>query len=186
MPHFVNPFIPGLFIRHLRILAVVNNAAMYTAYKYLFKSLLSILWGIYPELELLEHMVILHFFFFGLFRSVPMAYGNSQARGQIRAAGCQPAQPHQIWAASVTYTRAHSNIRSLSQWARPGIKPASSWVLVGFITTEPQWELLMFNFFEESPNYFPQRLDHFTFPPAITNVPISSHPLHHLLFSGFG
>ena len=35
----------------------------------------------------------------------------------------------------------HSNIRSLMHEARPGIKPASSPVLVRFIITEPQWEL---------------------------------------------
>ena len=29
---------------------------------------------------------------------------------------------------------------SLTHWARPGIKPASLWILVGFITTELQWE----------------------------------------------
>ena len=29
---------------------------------------------------------------------------------------------------------------------RPGIEPMSSWVLVGFITTEPQRELLFHNF----------------------------------------
>ena len=37
-----------------------------------------------------------------------------------------------IWAISVTYTTAHSNARSLSHWAKPEIKPASSWMLVGF------------------------------------------------------
>ena len=30
----------------------------------------------------------------------------------------------------------------LTCWARPGIKPASSWVLIGFVTTDPQQELL--------------------------------------------
>ena len=51
-------------------------------------------------------------------------------------------QQHQIWAASATYTTAHGKARSLTHWARPGIEPASSWILVGFITTEPWWELL--------------------------------------------
>ena len=40
-----------------------------------------------------------------------------------------------------TYTTAHSNTRSLTHLVRPGIKPASSWLLIGFVTTEPQWEL---------------------------------------------
>ena len=41
-------------------------------------------------------------------------------------------QQRQIWAESVNYTTAHGNIRSLTHWARPGIEPASSWVLVRF------------------------------------------------------
>jgi len=41
----------------------------------------------------------------------------------------------------VTYTTAHSNTRSLTHWARPGIKPTSSWILVGFVTIEPWREL---------------------------------------------
>ena len=39
----------------------------------------------------------------------------------------------QIQAASATYTTAHSNARSLTHWARPGIKPSSSWMPVRFI-----------------------------------------------------
>ena len=42
-------------------------------------------------------------------------------------------QQHQIWAASVTYTTAYGNARSLTHWARPGIEPASSWFLVRFV-----------------------------------------------------
>ena len=34
----------------------------------------------------------------------------------------------------------HGNAGSLIHWARPGIKPTSSW-LVRFVTPEPQWEL---------------------------------------------
>ena len=40
------------------------------------------------------------------------------------------------------YTTSHGNTRSLTPWARPEIKPASSWILIRFITTEPQQELL--------------------------------------------
>ena len=47
---------------------------------------------------------------------------------------------------SVTYTTAHSNARSLTHWVRPGIEPMSSWILVGFITTEP-WQELVFYIF---------------------------------------
>ena len=34
---------------------------------------------------------------------------------------------------SATYTTAQGNTGSLTQWARPGVKPISSWFLVGFI-----------------------------------------------------
>ena len=51
--------------------------------------------------------------------------------------------PHQcqIQAASGTCTTAQGNARSSNHWARPGIEPASSWMLVRFISAEPQREL---------------------------------------------
>ena len=58
---------------------------------------------------------------------------------------CRPMpqpQQHGIQPASVTYTTAHSNADPLTCWARPGIEPVSSWIIVRFISTEPQWELL--------------------------------------------
>ena len=39
------------------------------------------------------------------------------------------------------YPIAHSNARTLTHRARPGIKPGSSWIQVGFVTAEPQEEL---------------------------------------------
>ena len=42
---------------------------------------------------------------------------------------------------SVPSTTAHGNAESLTHWARPGIEPTCSWLLVGFVTAEPQWEL---------------------------------------------
>ena len=50
-------------------------------------------------------------------------------------------QQRQTQAASATYTTAHGNTKSLTHWARPGIEPASSWILVGFVTAEPWQEL---------------------------------------------
>ena len=35
---------------------------------------------------------------------------------------------------SATYATSHGNARSLTHWGRPGIEPASSWILVGFVT----------------------------------------------------
>ena len=42
-------------------------------------------------------------------------------------------QQRRFWTMSVNYTIAHGNARSLTHWARPGINPATSWLLVGFI-----------------------------------------------------
>ena len=46
----------------------------------------------------------------------------------------------------MTYTAARGDGRSLTHRARPGIKPTSSWILVGFVSTEAQWELLLRGF----------------------------------------
>ena len=40
-----------------------------------------------------------------------------------------------------SYTTAPGNAGSLTHWARPGMEPASSWILVRFISTELRWEL---------------------------------------------
>ena len=121
---------------------------------------------IYLKHLILSHIIVrpllwsnhLFFFFFSfffsflfllywLFRAAHMAYEGSQARGQNQSCSCWPTpQQRQIWAASVTYTTALGNSGFLTQWARPGIEPASSWMLVGFISTEPQWELLVLSF----------------------------------------
>ena len=67
--------------------------------------------------------------YFCLFRATLAAHGGSQARGWIGAI-----------AASIHH--GHSNTRSLTHWARPGIEPESSWMLVRFVSTEPWWEVL--------------------------------------------
>ena len=41
----------------------------------------------------------------------------------------------------MTYTTALGNDRSLTHWARSGIEPTSSWILVRFVMAEPRWEL---------------------------------------------
>ena len=45
-----------------------------------------------------------------------------------------------IQAMSVAYTTAQGNARSLTHWVGLGIKPTSSWILVGFVTAETQQE----------------------------------------------
>ena len=42
---------------------------------------------------------------------------------------------------TATYSTAHGNDGSLTLLVRPGIEPVSSWILVRFISTVPQWEL---------------------------------------------
>ena len=69
--------------------------------------------------------------------------GSSQSKG-LNSCSCWPTpQPQQskMLAAPGTYTTACSNIRYLTHCARPGIEPASSWILVRFVTAESQWEL---------------------------------------------
>ena len=60
--------------------------------------------------------------------------------GLATAAGLHHSH-NNVGSTSSTYTTAHRNTRSLTHWARPGIDPASSWILVGFISAAPQWEL---------------------------------------------
>ena len=94
-----------------------------------------------------------------LSRATPTAYGSSQARGWIGAVATELCHNHSnirskprlrpapqlmaTWDRSHVWdhTTAHSNARSLTHQARPGIEPASSWLLVRFVTTEPQWKL---------------------------------------------
>ena len=63
-------------------------------------------------------------FVFGLFRTAPWSYGHLPMT--------EP-QQHGVWVMSVTYTTAHGNAGSLTCWARPGIKPMSSWLLIGCV-----------------------------------------------------
>ena len=49
-------------------------------------------------------------------------------------------QQWQFRAMSVTYTTARGNAGSLTHWARPWIKPSTSWFLVRFISPVPQQE----------------------------------------------
>ena len=64
--------------------------------------------------------------------------------GVDQSYSCQPTpRPQQlgIWAVSLTYTTAHGNTGSQTQWVRPGVEPASLWILVGFVFTASQQEL---------------------------------------------
>ena len=87
-------------------------------------------------------MIFFSFPFFFLFKAIhTCGIWRFPGYGSNRSYSCwstpQP-QQRQIWAASVTYTTAHSNAGSLTHWMRPGIEPASSWTLHRFLPTKPQ------------------------------------------------
>ena len=80
--------------------------------------------------------LLLYLFFFFFFLAAPLAYWTSQARsliGAIAAGLCHShsntgSEPH-----LQPIPQAHGDAGSLTHWVRPGIKPASSWFLVGFV-----------------------------------------------------
>ena len=83
-------------------------------------------------------------FFFFLFYGCIHSTWKFPDQGSNLSYSCQPTpQPQQrgIWASSATYNTAHGNAWSLTHWTRPGIEPASSWILVRFVSTVPEWEL---------------------------------------------
>ena len=92
-------------------------------------------WEFFGEGENLSFFFFLFFsFLFFSLRVALVAYGSSQARGWIGAV-----------AAGLHIS--NSNAGSLAHWASPGIEPASSWILVRLVTTEPKWGTLEhFNF----------------------------------------
>ena len=81
-----------------------------------------------------------------LFKVAPVVYGSSQARGWIGAAAAVLSHSHSN-AKSEPHLWPMLNLQqcqTLTHWARPGMEPASSWVLVRFIYIDPQWEPLIF------------------------------------------
>ena len=48
---------------------------------------------------------------------------------------------------SLNYTAAHGNAGSVTYSTRPGIELTFSWILVRFVSVEPQWEIPTLNFF---------------------------------------
>ena len=80
-------------------------------------------------------------FFFSVFlRPHPWHMEVPRIGGEWELKPMSQQQQHPIQAVSVTYITAHSNDGSLTHWARPWIESMSSWILVRFIITEPQWD----------------------------------------------
>ena len=90
----------------------------------------------YFLLLLLFCNLIFFSFLFFLFRATPVAYGGSQARGQIGAT-------------ATDLHHSHSNVGCLTHRAKPGIEPATSWFLGELVSAAPRWELLIL--FKRSP-----------------------------------
>ena len=102
--------------------------------------------------------------------AIPVAYGSYQA------------EPHLLpdWATSVTYTRVHSKAGSLTHWARPEIKPTSSWILIGFWT---RWATMGTPFFhvvlKPQPLLFPLQALH---SASLTSLCSSTWAKKHVTF----
>ena len=111
------------------------------------------------------------FFFFFLFRAAPKAYRSSQARDQIIA---------------TTVSLHHSYLRSKpclwptpqlmaapdpqpTDWG-PGSKLMSSWILIRFISTVPQWELLVISVYQKTSSDYLQKLNLTLLPGLVESV----------------
>ena len=118
-----------------------------------------------------------------LFRAAPEAYGGSQARGGIRATAASLHHSHShMGSKPYLWPTAYGHAWSLTHGVRPGIKPSSSRMLVGFITAEPHWELPGFPFSEGF--QFPAKRsgnDRVSITPRHATPPTPPPPEVHLL-----
>ena len=100
-------------------------------------------------------MIFVFFFFlsFCLFLSRSCSIWRVPGYRSHRSCSHWPTpEPQQrgIQAASATYTTAHGNARSLTHWARPGIEPAASRFVVGFVNHCATTGTLIFVFLQGS------------------------------------
>ena len=119
---------------------------------FLFLKIFTGMTNIYQGILFYSFFLSFFLFVFCIFRAAPVAYGGSQARGRIRAAD-----------ASLHYTTAtatpdlshvcnlHHSSRQrwiLNPLSKAKIEPTTSWFLVGFVSTAPQWELQEILFYD--------------------------------------
>ena len=78
--------------------------------------------------------IFIFYFIFCLFRAALAAYGSSQARRQIRAVAVGLRHSHSNTGSELCLRPTPQ--LSATYWVRPGIKPTSPWVLVGFVAAE--------------------------------------------------
>ena len=96
-------------------------------------------------------LLLLLLFFFCLFRATPVAYAGSQVRGLIGAFAAGLGQSHSnAWSKPHMgpTTTVHGNTIFLTHWVRPGIESATSWLLVGFVSTAPRRDLPFYTYFK--------------------------------------
>ena len=96
------------------------------------------------------------FFFFLLFRTTLLAYGSSQTRGQIGATAAGKHHSHINTSSEPCLWPTPQLTAVPDPWptVRPRIKPTSSWILIRFISSEPQWNLGIFCLHQEYEVYF--------------------------------
>ena len=75
-----------------------------------------------------------------------MAYGSFQARGKVEQQLPIYTTATAMWDPSCVCDLHHSSwqhriLHPLS--GKPGIESESSWMLIGFVSAEPQWELVV-------------------------------------------
>ena len=84
----------------------------------------------------LECFLSLFFFFLFCFLGLHQWHTEVPRLGSNQSYSCWPTpqvQQCRIQGTFAIYTRAQGSARSLTHWARPGIKLESSWILVGFV-----------------------------------------------------
>ena len=96
-----------------------------------------------PQLRVAPDPGFVFFFFsFLLFWATPTAYEGSQVRGLIRAIASDLCHSHTNVRSEPSLWPTPHLTGSLTYWESPGIKPATSWLLVRFASAAPQLELL--------------------------------------------
>ena len=104
-----------------------------------------LLWG-YIAFRFL-HFLSFFLYLFVFSRATPVAYGGSQARGLMAAAATSLCHSHSNARSELhLQPTPQCNARLLTHWARPVMEPATSWFVVGFVSTSPQWELQFLDF----------------------------------------
>ena len=120
--------------KHMNILPYFWNFILF----WLEYSWFTILWKFLLYSIVTQAYILFLFLFFFAFRATPMAFRGSQAKGRIRtiAAGLHHSYNSTrskpcLW--PTPQLTVMDNTRS-STWVKPRIEPATSWLLVGFVS----------------------------------------------------